>query len=429
MLVKPKSEQALRWRLRALENAHNPLHPKVLEAYEELVNLIEGQGRYSDADTFRRQIFDQIEKIYGEGSVESTAGLWLYVNYCFRHTLYRKAEGYCNQALSILGFEHPYSIEFQDSLAEIYDLSGRHDEAEALYKRLLAMNEKELGPDHPFLIDWLNQVATFYGTKGRYDEAQPYLLRSLEIIQNDPSQMLPSVSAAMFNLANLYSCWRKYREAEFYIKRALRMRHSMTGSDSCLRELATIYAKQGRYREAECVLNQCLTQNQLFIFHLECMVWMTAVYELQGKSRRAERMSNKVVAIVKNDHCAIFPSHLHALTDVADLYTVRERYDKAEAVYRLVLEVHNEEYKGCPYEIVESLDDLARFYQFQERDTEAQPLLERKREIWQYCFGSEYHPQKQGSNHISYPRPRFECEWVMVRKCDPSSGYFRSAPS
>ena len=388
-----------------------------METYEELINLIEGQGRYSDAEMFRRQTLDRIEKIYGKNSIESTAGLRLYVNSFFRRTLYGKAEEYCKKALAILGSDHPYSIEFQDNLAEIYDLSGRHDEAETLYKRVLTMNKKELGPDHPYLIDWLNQIATFYGTRGRYEEAQQYLLRVLEIIQNDPVQLVASVSAAMFNLANLYSCWGKYKKAEFYIKRALRMRHSMTGSDSCLRELATIYAKQGRYREAERVLNQCLTQNQLFIFHLDCMIWMVAVYELQDKDNRAERIYNKVVAIVKNDHCAIFPSHLHALTDLADLYTVRGKYDMAEALYRLVLEVHEEENQECPHVLVEPLDDLVRFYQFQDRNADVQPLLERKREIKRYCFGSKYHPQNRDSNHISFPRPRFHCEYVMVREC------------
>ena len=416
MLVKPESEQTIRRRLEALEKTFGPHNPEVMEAREELINRIEGQGRDSDAETFRRQTLDKIEEIYGEGSIESTAGLRLFVNSFFRRTLYGKAEEYCNRALAILGSEHPYSLEFQDNLAEIYDLSGRHHEAEALHKRLLAMNEKELGPDHPYLIDWLNQVATFYGTRGRYKEAQPYLLRALEIIQNDTVQDVPSIATAMFNLANLFSCWGKYQKAEFHIKRALKMRRSMTGSDPCLRKLATIYAKLGRYREAECVLNQCLTQDKGLIFDLNYMIWLVIAYELQGKTRRAERMSGKVVAIVKNDHCAIFPSHLHALTDLADLYVTREQYDKAEALYRLVLEIHEEGYQECPYDLVEPLDDLARFYRFQERNAEAQPLLERKREIWRYCFGSEYHPPKQGSNHISYPRPRFECEWVMVRK-------------
>jgi len=418
MSIYQKSEQALRWRLIELEKAYDPYHSEIVETREELVSLIECEGRYSDAEKFRRQTLDKIETVYGRGSIESTAGLSLYVGFYFRHTLYHKAKEYCNRALAILGSDHPYSIEFQNNLAEIYDLSGRHYKAEILYKRVLAMKKVKLGPDHPYLIEWINQVATFYGTKGRYDEAQQYLLRALEIIQNDPDQLVASVSAAMFNLANLYSCWGKYQEAEFHIKRALGIRKSMPGSDSCLRELATIYAKQGRYREAERVLNQCLLQLQFFIFHLDFMIWMTAVYELQGKSRREERMYNKVMTIVRDGHCAIFPSPLHALTDLADLYTVRERYDKAEALYRLVLEVHEKEYQGCPHAIVEPLDDLVRFYRLRGRDSDAQPLLKRKQEILHYCFGSEFQTQEQGDNHIVFPRPRFECEYVMIKTED-----------
>ena len=415
MSISQRSEQALRWRLKALETAYDPHHSELVETREELVSLIEFEGRYSEAEKFRRQTLDKIEKTYCIGSIESSAGLSLYVGFYFRHTQYHKAEEYCNRALAILGLNHPYSIEFQDRLAEVYDLKGMNDEAEGLYKRLLAMKEKELGPDHPYLIEWIDQVATFYGTRGRYEEAQPYLLRSLEIIQNAPGQLVASVSAALFNLATLYSCWGKYQEAEFYIRRALRMREPMGDSDSCLRELATIFIRQGRYREAERVLNQCLLQLQFFIFYLEFMIWMVAVYELQDKSRRAQRMYNKVITIVNEDHCAIFPSHLHSLTDLADLYTVREKYDKAEALYRLVLGISEREYQGCPHAIVEPLDDLARFYRFRGRDIEAQPLLKRKKEILHYCFGPEFQAQEQGDNRIVFPRPRFECEYVMVK--------------
>ena len=61
-----------------MEKAYDPHHSKLVEAREELVSLIECEGRYSDAEKFRRQTLDKIEKVYGKGSIESTAGAQIY---------------------------------------------------------------------------------------------------------------------------------------------------------------------------------------------------------------------------------------------------------------------------------------------------------------------------------------------------------------
>ena len=43
--------------------------------------------------------------------------------------------------------------------AELYKEQGRYADAEPLYKRLMAINEKALGPDHPSVALALNDLA------------------------------------------------------------------------------------------------------------------------------------------------------------------------------------------------------------------------------------------------------------------------------
>ena len=63
----------------------------------------------------------------------------------------------------------------------LYDDQGRYAEAEPLYKRALAIQEKALGPDHPDVATALNNLAVLYRHQGRYAEAEPLYKRALAI--------------------------------------------------------------------------------------------------------------------------------------------------------------------------------------------------------------------------------------------------------
>jgi hypothetical protein len=49
-----------------------------------------------------------------------------------------------------------------NNLALLYEAQGRHADAEPLYKRALAIEEKALGPDHPHVAVSLNNLAVLY---------------------------------------------------------------------------------------------------------------------------------------------------------------------------------------------------------------------------------------------------------------------------
>ena len=63
--------------------------------------------------------------------------------------------------------------------AESYKEEGRYADAEPLYKRVLAINQKALGPDHPSVALALNDLAGLYVAQGRYADAEPLYKRAL----------------------------------------------------------------------------------------------------------------------------------------------------------------------------------------------------------------------------------------------------------
>ena len=98
---------------------------------------------------------------------------------------------------------------------------GRYAEAEQLYKRALAIEEKALGANRPEVASTLNNFANLYSRQGRYAEAEGLLKRTLTIYEKALGANHPKVAAALGNLGNVYDDQGKYAEAEGLFKRAL----------------------------------------------------------------------------------------------------------------------------------------------------------------------------------------------------------------
>ena len=73
---------------------------------------------------------------------------------------------------------------------------GRYAEAEPLYRRSLAIWEKQLGRDHPDVATSLNNLADLYQAMGRYAEAEPLYRRSLAIREKQLGRDHPDVATA-----------------------------------------------------------------------------------------------------------------------------------------------------------------------------------------------------------------------------------------
>ena len=63
----------------------------------------------------------------------------------------------------------------------MYREQGRFAEAEPLYRRALAAQERALGPDHPDVGTSLNELAGLYQALGRTAEAEQLMKRALAI--------------------------------------------------------------------------------------------------------------------------------------------------------------------------------------------------------------------------------------------------------
>ena len=108
-------------------------HPDTAADVAALAALLDGQGKYDEAEPLYRRALSVFERAYGPEHYEVAVNL--------------------------------------NNLAALCHATGRAEEAEALYLRSLAIKEKLLGAQHPDVGVTLNNLAVFYKSRQRYAEA------------------------------------------------------------------------------------------------------------------------------------------------------------------------------------------------------------------------------------------------------------------
>ena len=111
--------------------------------------------------------------------VSNAAGIQAY-----RQARYAQAEEAWLAALKeaeSFGPQDPRLATSLDNLGVLYAWQSRYAEAEPLYRRALAIDEKALGPVHPRVATRLNNLAVLYASQSRYAESEPLHQRALAI--------------------------------------------------------------------------------------------------------------------------------------------------------------------------------------------------------------------------------------------------------
>jgi tetratricopeptide (TPR) repeat protein len=164
---------------------------------------------------------------------------------------------------TLLGPEHPDTVQTLNALAVVYHHQGRYSEAEPLYHRVLTTREKVLGPEHPDTAQTLNNLAGLYHQQGLYAEAEPLYYRCLALRERALGSEHPDTAQSAHNLALLRQNQGRHTEAEQLYRRALSIFQGAHGLDhpdvaTALNNLGELYRIQGLYNDAELLLHRAL---------------------------------------------------------------------------------------------------------------------------------------------------------------------------
>ena len=118
----------------------------------------------------------------------------------------------CADLIATWEFTFPETGVLLNKLGYYLDDRAQYEEAEPLFQRAIAIDEKILGPEHPNLATRLNNLALLYQVQGKYEEAEPLCQRALAIYEQKFGSAHPGTGTIRENYTNLLGTMNKQKD-------------------------------------------------------------------------------------------------------------------------------------------------------------------------------------------------------------------------
>lgn len=344
------------------ERIFDTLTKKQLEQIEPLIPHLEELARNTRKNEFLENyleiqelisLFTGIGKFYQGKTYFNTAEYW-----------YKKC------------IESIYSNKQQDltncliNLGELYEVNGKYQKAEDLYKQALRQTEYFIKQDNIL--------------KAKVDIIQNNPVGLYEIIEQDKEaenlyqqakKSLLQVGIIQNNIAEIYENYGQDKKAENLYNKVLFLRKKLLGYqhlDVAIihNNLANIYCYQMKYKEAEKHYQQALEGYKPSLGsehpHVATTLCNLAnMYCIQKKYKESEELHLQALKLRKS---LLGEQHRHvaiSLKKIGYLYYNQGKIEQAESQYLEALKLTKEFLGNRPHELKIILDNLAYLYQIQ----------------------------------------------------------------
>ena len=167
----------------------------------------------------------------------------------------------------VLGPDDPDTLQSRNDLANAYRDAGRLDEAISLHEQVLAARERVLGPDHPRTLSSRDNIGNAYRDAGRLDEAISLHEQVLAARERVLGPDHPRTLSSRHNLALAYRAAGRLGEAISLHEQVLAARERVLGPDhphtlTSRDNLGNAYRDAGRLGEAISLHGQVLAARE-----------------------------------------------------------------------------------------------------------------------------------------------------------------------
>jgi tetratricopeptide (TPR) repeat protein len=300
-------------------------------------------GRYAQAERLLKYALVRAER-FGPRDMRLPSTLNRLAQVYHDQGEFSKAEPLYKRSLALveknLGPAHPDVAANLNNLATLYRDEGQFEHAEVLYRRSLGIVRKAQGPESQDVAITLNNLAELYADEGKYDAAEPLYQESLKICEKTQGASDMSVAISLNNLGALYDNEKKYPEAIEAYKHALAIKEINLGASDpsialTLSNLGKVYVEARQYDEAQPVLYSALT-----ILHWPLEVpnnpvagraldHLATFYRDTGNDVLADFYYKKAMEITRKTQGARSPNLASTMRDYAVMLRQANRPDEA----------------------------------------------------------------------------------------------------
>jgi tetratricopeptide (TPR) repeat protein len=315
-----------------------------------------------------------------------------------------QAEPLYRRALAIdeksYGPEHPDVATDLNNLAQLLKDTNRLPEVEPLYRRALSIWEKSFGHDHPNVAIALNNLASLLQATNRLAEAEPLRRRALAIDEEGYGTEHPDVAVRLNNLAQLLQDTNRLAEAEPLMRRALAIDEKTYGPEHpevavSLNNLAQLLQDTNRLAEAEPLMRRALAIDEKTYGpgHPKVAVRLNNLAQLLQDTNRlaeAEPLMRRALAIDEKTYGPEHPKVAVRLNNLSQLLKATNRLAEAEPLMRRALAIFEKSFGEDHPNVASALNNLAALLKATSRLAEAEPLMRRTLAIFEKSFGEDH---------------------------------------
>jgi serine/threonine-protein kinase len=204
---------------------------------------------------------------------------------------------------------------------------GHLERAIDLSKRAIAMREDVYGPDHPRLADPMNNLGNTLCDVGRYDEARSFLQRAYDIDERSIGTENIRVARILGNLARVAEAQGDLAEAQRLLERDIAIREKVMGHDHrdsrfSIASLAAVLRKQGRLADARAAAERAVAIGETIAASrpdgpVPGLSALGRIAHDQGKETEAIAVAQRAVGIEEAQASADKSALLEPLTTLA----------------------------------------------------------------------------------------------------------------
>jgi len=285
-------------------------------------------------------------------------------------------------------------------LGLILHQSGRYDEAEALFRRSLAVTEDMLGHRHPAYSATLYNLSCVLSAQGEYVEAERLLRDVLALGSMTPESESTLRGAALSALAGMLSERGEYIEAERLLGEALAIKEKSRGREhpeygASLNELAGVFARQGKHGEAERLFREALANGERALgrqhpSYSAALHNLATVLAQQGNAHEAERLLRETIAIEAKALGREHPQYSTSLHSLATVLAQQGKLTEAERLLRESLAIDEKVLGRQHPSFGASLHSLACMLSRQGKFVEAERLFHESIAVKEKALGLEH---------------------------------------
>ncbi|KAJ7463318.1 hypothetical protein FB451DRAFT_1494319 [Mycena latifolia] len=244
----------------------------------------------------------------------------------------------------ILGDNHPNTLRSMGNLVVGYAQTGKLKEAEALGVALVQAGKNVLGENHFVTRTAIVNLSYIYHKLGRYQETVELALIVLDREKKILGGNHPETLRAMANLGVAYLALGKAKEAETLAIPVLEKKRAILGDNhagtlNTMLNLATIYRTLEKWREAEELGLRVLEKSREILgnTHPETLLAMgnlASTYNKLGRFLEAEELEVVVLEERRNILGHSHPSTLRAMANLGSTLQNLEKLEEAEELLK-----------------------------------------------------------------------------------------------